>query len=365
MTGIDVYQDRMQRAQAALKAAGVDLLCVGPGSDLVYLTGIHAHLSERLNLLLLPASGRASFVVPRLEAPNVADKADLVDLAVWDETDSPSELAAKLSGRAGSVAVGDELHAIFLLRMQEAMPSATWTPGGPILRDLRMRKDAAEIEAQREVAQRTDRAWAVFLESGPITGLTERQAMDRVSDLMKEQGITPMFGICASGPNSASPHYHTGERVIEPGDAVVFDFGGELNDYLSDMTRTVVIGEPSDEYRKVYEIVLRANQAAFEAVKPGIPCEGVDRAARDLITKAGYGPNFIHRVGHGLGLDVHEEPYMISGNTLPLAPGMVFSDEPGIYLEGKFGVRIEDTVAVTETGAERLNGTPKDLTVMD
>jgi Xaa-Pro dipeptidase len=304
-------------------------------------------------------------VVPRLEAPNVADKSDLVEIHAWEETESPSELAAKLAGSAKSVAIGDQLHAIFLLRLQQAMPSASWTPGGPVLRDLRMRKDAAEIEAQREVADRTDRAWAIFLESGPIAGLTEQQAMDRLADLMKEQGITPMFGICASGPNSASPHYHTGERTIQQGDAVIFDFGGELNNYLSDMTRTVVIGEPSDEYRKVYEIVLRANQAAFKAVKPSVPCEDIDKAARDIITEAGYGQNFIHRVGHGLGLDVHEEPYMVSGNTLPLAPGMVFSDEPGIYLEGKFGVRIEDTVAVTDTGAVRLNSAPKDLTVMD
>ncbi len=174
-----------------------------------------------------------------------------------------------------------------------------------------------------------------------------------------------MFGICASGPNSASPHYHTGDRVIAEGDAIVFDFGAELDGYLSDMTRTVVIGDPSDEYRKVYDIVLRANQAAFEAVRPGVPCEDIDKAARDLITEAGYGEYFIHRVGHGLGLDVHEDPYLVKGNTTPLAPGMVFSDEPGIYIPGKFGVRIEDTVVCTEDGAERLNGAPKDLTVMD
>lgn len=365
MTSIDVYSDRLQRAQVALHASGLDLLCVGPGSDLIYLTGIDAHLSERLNLLLVPTSGRPSFVIPRLEAPNIAGKADLVDIHAWEETESPSELAATLAGSATSVAVGDQLHAIFLLRLQEAMPTASWTPGGPVFRNLRMRKDAAEIESQREVAQRTDRAWAVFLESGPIAGLTEHGAMDRLSGLMAEQGINPMFGICASGPNSAAPHHHTGDRVIEAGDAVIFDFGGELDSYLSDMTRTVVIGEPPDEYRKVYEIVLRANQAAFDAVKPGVACEDVDRAARDLITEAGYGPSFIHRVGHGLGLDVHEEPYMVSGNTLPLAPGMVFSDEPGIYLEGRFGVRIEDTVVCTETGAERLNNAPKDLTVMD
>ena len=360
-----VHSDRIERAQDAMRAAGVYLLCVGPSADLFYLTGINAHLSERLNLLLLPQSGKPQFIVPRLEAPNVADKAALVDIQAWEETESPSELAASLSGGAKSFAVGDQLHAIFLLRLQEAIPNATWTPGGPLLRDLRMRKDEAELDAMREVARRTDQAWAAFLESGPIQGLTEQQAMDRLNSLMTERGMAPMFGICASGPNSASPHYHTGDRVIERGDAVIFDWGGELNGYLSDMTRTVVIGEPSDEYRTVYDIVLRANQAAFETVRPGVPCEDVDRAARDLIASAGYGQYFIHRVGHGLGLDVHEEPYMVSGNTLPLAPGMVFSDEPGIYMEGKFGVRIEDTVVCTESGAERVNGAPKDLVVMD
>jgi Xaa-Pro aminopeptidase len=205
----------------------------------------------------------------------------------------------------------------------------------------------------------------MFLESGPIKGLTEAQAMQRLSDLMANEGMKPMFGICASGPNSASPHYHTGDRVLEEGDSVVFDFGAELDGYLSDMTRTVYIGDPSDEYRKVYDIVLRANQAAFEAVAPGVACEEIDRAARDLITSEGYGEYFIHRVGHGLGLDVHEEPYLVSGNKTPLAVGNVFSDEPGIYIPGKFGIRIEDTVVCTETGGERLNTAPKDLTAMD
>lgn len=365
MTSSAVYQDRLERAQTALRTAGVDALVVGPSSDLVYLTGINAHLSERLNLLILPASGKASFVVPRLEAPNVADKADLVTIASWEETDSPATLAASLLGGAKRVAIGDQLHAVFVLRLQEAVPGATWAQGGPILKDLRARKDAAEIEAQREAALRTDKAWAAFLEAGPIKGMTEAQAIERLNALMTEQGVKPMFGICASGPNSAAPHYHTGDRVIEDGDAIVFDFGGELNGYLSDMTRTVHVGNPSDEYRKVYEIVLRANQAAFEAVRPGVACEAVDKAARDLITAEGYGDYFIHRVGHGLGLDVHEDPYLVRGNTSPLEPGMVFSDEPGIYMPGKFGVRIEDTVVCTEDGAIRLNTAPKDLTVVD
>lgn len=365
MTANDVYQSRIARTQEALIAAGLDAIVVGPSTDLVYLTGINAHLSERLNLLILSTSGKPGFVVPRLEAPNIADKTDLVDLHIWEETESPTELVAKVTGSAKRIAIGDHLHAVFVLRLQEAIPGASWAQGGPVLKELRASKDAAEIAAQREVAERTDKAWAAFLEAGPISGLTETEAIERLNALMTEQGMKPMFGICASGPNSASPHYHTGDRVIGEGDAIVFDFGAELDGYLSDMTRTVHIGNPSDEYWKVYDIVLRANQAAFEAVQPGVACEEIDRAARELITAEGYGEYFIHRVGHGLGLDVHEEPYLVSGNRTPLAVGNVFSDEPGIYLPGKFGVRIEDTVVCTEDGGVRLNGAPKDLTVMD
>ncbi len=361
-----VYRDRLSRAQAAMRGAGIDVLLVGPSADLRYLTGIDAHLSERLNLLVVPAEGEVGFVVPRLEAPNVASHASILTLHVWDETDAPAELAARVVGGDASVAaVGDHLYSVFLLRLQTALPGTRWEPSGPLLRDLRMHKDATELDALREAARQTDAAWAEFLEGGPISGLTEREAMDRLMALTTKRGLATGFGICASGPNSASPHYHTGERVIEEGDSVVFDWGGVHQGYHSDMTRTVFVGQPTEEYRRVYETVRTANEAAFAAVRPGVACDEVDRAARDVITAAGYGDHFIHRLGHGLGLDVHEEPYLISGNRLPLAAGMVFSDEPGIYLAGNLGVRIEDTVVCTETGAERVNGAPRDLTVMD
>lgn len=363
---LSVYRDRLARAQAAMRHDDIDVLFVGPSADLRYLTGIDAHLSERLNLLVLTSSGDAGFIVPRLEAPNMASISPLLTLHVWDETDAPAELAARVAGSATmTAAVGDHLYSVFLLRLQDAMPGVTWQPSGPLLRDLRMHKDAAELDALREAARQTDAAWAEFVEGGPISGLTEREAIDRLMALTTKQGMRPGFGICASGPNSASPHYHTGDRVIEEGDAVIFDWGGVYEGYYSDMTRTVFVGQPTEEYRRVYETVRAANEAAFATVRPGVACEEVDRAARDLITAAGYGEHFIHRVGHGLGLDVHEEPYLVSGNRLPLAAGMVFSDEPGIYIEGKFGVRIEDTVVCTETGAERINSAPRDLTVMD
>lgn len=364
---LSVYGDRIRRAQAEMAAQDVDFLFIGPSPDLFYLLGFDAHASERLNLLIIPREGKPTYVAPVLEAPLVRDREELATIEAWGEMEKPADYVARVVGDAAGkrIGVGDKLWSVFLLRLQAAIPGATWDSANEVMRQLRMRKDAYEIEMMREVSRRTDEAWHEFIEGGPISGLTESEAMARLSGLMQKRGLSGGFGICASGPNSASPHHHTGDRVIQRGDVVVFDWGATLNGYNSDVTRTVVVGEPTDEFRKVYEIVLRANQATLEAVKPGVPCGKLDEVARTLITEAGYGPNFIHRVGHGLGLDVHEEPYLVGGNTLPLAPGMIFSDEPGIYLEGKFGVRIEDTVLCTESGGERLNNATREITVMD
>lgn len=363
---LGVYVDRLRRAQAAMSEADVDLLMVGPSSDLLYLIGYAGHTSERLTLLVLPREGDPAVVVPVLEAPLLENRRDLVDLRVWEETQAPTEIAAQVAGDAAgkTVAVADQLWSVFLLGLQGAMPDAAWRPAGPTLRGLRMIKDGREIELMRLAAQRTDDAWETFIATETLTGKTERQAMERLGALTKERGLDGGWGICASGPHSASPHHHTGERVIAPGDAVVFDWGGTIEGYFSDVTRTVHVGEPDDEFRRVYDIVWQANQATLDAVRPGVPCERLDEVARDLIGAEGYGAAFLHRVGHGLGLDVHEEPYLVAGNTLPLESGMVFSDEPGIYLAGRFGVRIEDAVHCTDTGGERLNEATRELTVM-
>jgi len=361
------YAARIRRAQAELEKQGVDLLLIGPGSDLFYLTGFVAHLSERLNLLGIPREGKPFLILPVLEAPNASAQAELVDIHAWEETEPPAELAAKLVGNADgkTLAVGDQLWSVFLLRLQTAIPSANWIPALNVMRALRMQKDEKELSLLAEVSRLTDEAWGEFVEGGPISGLTEAQALARLIGMMGKRGLDVGGGICASGPNSASPHYHTGDRVIQPGDVVIFDWGGTLEGYKSDITRTVVIGEPTDEFRTVYDIVSRANQATLDAVKPGVPCEHLDKVARDIITEAGYGPQFLHRVGHGLGLDVHEEPYLVNGNKTPLAEGMVFSDEPGIYIEGHFGIRIEDAVACTADGGVRLNEASRAITVMD
>ncbi|MGH2533076.1 MAG: M24 family metallopeptidase [Thermomicrobiales bacterium] len=368
LTMAGIYFDRVRRAQDELKRQGVDLLLIGPSSDLVYLLGFDAHESERLNLLLVPDEGDPKMVMPVLEAPLLRARQELLEIEIhaWEETRAPAEMVAHLAGDVAgkSVAVSDELWSVFLLRLQGAMEGANWLPAAGVMRHLRMIKDDREIELMKEASRRTDDAWMEFI-TQPISGLTETRAMERLTGLMRARGLSGGFGICASGPNSASPHHHTGDRVIQYGDTVLFDWGGTIEGYNSDITRTVHIGEPEDEFRRVYQIVLDANQATLDAVAPGVPCERLDEVARAVITDAGYGAAFLHRVGHGLGLDVHEEPYLVGGNAMPLASGMVFSDEPGIYLEGQFGIRIEDAVLCTDAGGERLNEATRELIVME
>lgn len=360
------YESRLHRVQQAMNEQGFSWLFLGPSADLVYLTGFDAHVSERLNLLMLPASGDPSLVVPRLEAPNVGDAASLVELLSWEDQESPiDQVTSVISGTPDRIAVGNHLYSAFLLRLQDAISAGTWVEASPLMRTLRMAKDEIEIELLDIAGRNNDVAWENFLKAGPLSGLTERQALDRLLHLTMEQGTSSCWGICASGPNAASPHHGTGDRVIQSGDSVIFDWGGPVGGYYSDVTRTVHVGEPDDEFRKVYDIVLQANQATLDAVKPGVACQELDRVARKVITEAGYGEAFLHRVGHGLGLEVHEEPYLVEGNDLPLAEGFVFSDEPGVYLEGRFGVRIEDAVVCTADGGRRLNESTRELVVME
>lgn len=366
-TSIDYYQARIERAQQLLQAEGIDWLLVGPSADLIYLTGFDAHLSERLNLLIVPAVGSPAFVVPTLESPLVGLAGELASLHAWDDHENPVALVKSIIGTATDkkIAVGNQLWTAFLLRIQSELPGGNWIESVPVLRSLRMQKDDLEFAHLSQAATRTDDAWEEFILAGPISGLTETEALDRLRGLTEKRGVKNVWGICASGPNSASPHHATGDRVIQTGDAVIFDWGGRYEDYFSDVTRTVHIGTPSEEFVTVYEIVRQANTATLDAVRPGVTLESLDRAARGLISKAGYGKAFLHRVGHGLGLEVHEEPYLVEGNTLPLEIGMVFSDEPGIYLEGKFGVRIEDSVICTADGGKRLNEATRDLNQME
>ena len=360
------YADRLRRAQTEMARQGVDLLVVGASADLLYLIGYEGHESERMSVLVLPRDGEPHYVVPGLEAPLLQNQRDLLQIITWEETEDPAAKVAAVAGGAalGTIAAGDELWSVFTLRLQRAMPRARWAEGGQLLRPLRMIKEVREIDLLAEAARRTDESWEEFLTLS-ITGLTEWEVRDRLMGLLQARGLTPVFCNVGSGPNGASPHQTASDRVIGPGDAVVCDWGGTLEGYNSDVTRTAHVGDPSPEFARAYEAVLAANQAAFEAVRPGVPCQDIDRAARHVLTQAGYGDAFIHRTGHGLGLSLHEEPYLVEGNTLPLAEGMVFSDEPGVYLPGQFGIRIEDTVVCTADGGRRLNEATRALRVME
>jgi Xaa-Pro aminopeptidase len=362
-----VYHDRHQRVREEMERQGVDFLFITPSSDLLYLLGYPAHASERLTLLGIPRDGEAFVVVPRLEAQRLDHWRDRIDIHVWDETESPYKLVARLAdGAIGQrIGISEHARASVLLQFLDLMPEAHFRSATSVLRELRMIKDDWEIEQLRIASKRTDDVWEEFIATATLAGRSEREVGGDITALLRKHGLmTTTFLIVASGPGSASPHHMTGDRIIQEGDSVVFDFGARWNHYTSDLTRTVHVGDPSNDYRRAYETVLRANQAAFEAVRPGVPCEEIDRAARDVISAGGYGEYFIHRLGHGLGLDGHEEPYLVGGNELSLRAGMVFSDEPGIYIAGRFGIRIEDTVVCRDGGGERLNHCRRELTLM-
>ncbi|QNE17185.1 aminopeptidase P family protein [Kribbella qitaiheensis] len=358
-----VLRARLDRAKQA--AAGTGLL-IAPGSDLRYLIGQAGGSFERLTTLVIPADGNPALVVPKLEAPGFGDVPmdDLgIDLITWVDGDDPYALAAARLGGPERIAVSDFTPALHVLALRDAMPGVAQVLAGPIVRELRMRKDAAEIAALREAGAAIDRVHARVGE-WLRAGRTEAEVGADIAAAIVEEGHERAdFVIVGSGPNGSSPHHDVSDRVIEAGDVVVVDIGGPIAaGYNSDSTRTYSVGEPRDsDVPATYAVLQEAQQAAVDAVRPGVSAESIDRAAREVITAAGLGELFIHRTGHGIGLDVHEEPYIVSGNELILEPGMAFSVEPGIYQEGRWGARIEDIVVVTDTGVESFNQRPHTL----
>ncbi|GAB2996889.1 Xaa-Pro peptidase family protein [Amycolatopsis acidiphila] len=365
-----ILRSRLERARKATAGAETDALLIAPGSDLRYLLGEAGGSFERLTTLVLPADGVPALVVPKLEAPGYAhvptDELG-VELITWVDGENPYRMVADRLGRTGRVAVSDNTMALHVLAFRDALGRAEQTLAGPVVRELRMRKDAAEVDALRRAGAAIDRVHARMGE-WLRPGRTEAQVGADIADAIVAEGhALADFVIVGSGPNGASPHHDVSGRVIEPGDVVVIDIGGPIPEgYNSDSTRTYAVGEPRDaDVTETYAVLQRAQRAAVEAVRPGVTAQEVDAAARDLITDAGFGEFFIHRTGHGIGLDVHEEPYIVGGNTLPLEPGMAFSVEPGIYQPGRWGARIEDIVVVTADGAESLNNQPHELVVLD
>ncbi len=355
----------MRRASREAARAGLSGLIVTPSADLIYLTRYDPPPLERLTALVLRPDRDPILMVPELEKPRAEHDGvgKLAELVPWRDGQEPYARLAKLLGRRGRYAVSDRMPARHLLGLQRAAPSVAFEPAAGVLAALRAVKDAAEIDFLRRAARGADEAFGRIADER-LEGLREEQVAARLADLLLETGHDQVaFTIVASGPNGASPHHEPGGRTIQGGEAVVLDFGGRVGGYCSDISRTVAVERTPREFEDVYRVVQEAQEAAFRAVRPGVPAEEVDRTARAVIERAGYGDRFVHRTGHGIGLDEHEEPYIVAGNTTPLAAGMCFSIEPGIYLDGAFGVRIEDIVTVTDTGAERLNHASRDLRI--
>lgn len=360
------HPSRLRRTAAAVAERQLAALLVTPSADLVWLVGYDPPSLERLTCLVVRPDAAPMLVVPALERP-LAERsraAELVEIAAWEETADPHRFIARMIGGAGAVACSDRMWGTHLLRLQAAMEDRAFVSATPILGSLRAVKDGHELALLERAARYADEAFGRLLATRVET-LSERQVADRVSELLLDLGNDQVtFTIVGAGPNGASPHHAPGDRELHAGDAVVLDFGGRSGGYCSDLSRTVAVVEASPGLGAVYEVVREAQEAAFRAVHPGAAAQDVDRAAREVIREAGYGEVFIHRTGHGIGLEEHEDPYIVDGNDEPLRPGMCFSIEPGIYLPGEFGVRIEDIVTVTEDGAERLNRASRDLEIV-
>ena len=361
------FARRLERA--ARQAADADLtgVLVTPGPDLLYLTGYAPiAITERITMLVVPASGGPAMIVPILERPDAeaAPAAGALSLHDWTDGDDPYAATAALLEPDGRYAISDSAWAMHLLGLQHALPGSSYvsmTSALPMLRAVKGRRRARAADRGGRRGRREPRGDRRRPVRGPHRERHRRRPRRLPAQARALPGRLHGRGL---GPERRQPAPRDGRPGHQEGDMVVLDFGGLKDGYGSDTTRTVHVGEPTDEEREVFEIVLRAQQAGFEAVRPGVACQEVDRAARKVIADAGYGEYFIHRVGHGIGLTTHEPPYMIEGEEQLIEPGMCFSIEPGIYLPGRFGVRIEDIVTVTEDGGRRLNNTSHEMRIV-
>ena len=361
---------RIRRVQEAMSTADVSGLVVTPGPDLRYLSGYDAKPLERLTALVVPVDGDPHLVVPALEVAE-AERAPAalagMEVVTHGETDDAYALVASLLKGDGAIAVDDHMWSVRVFAFTAALPASRLVAAGRLISDLRMRKGADEVASLRQAGQAIDRVHARMGEFLRV-GRTEREAAALIADAIVAEGhVSADFVIVGSGPNGASPHHSVSNRVIKAGDSAVIDIGGTTEDgYCSDSTRTYVVGgRPSPEVTEYYAVLLDAQRAQCDYARPGVTAEAVDRVGRQVITAAGYGEQFVHRTGHGIGLETHEEPYIVEGNALVLEPGMAFSIEPGIYLPGKHGARIEDIVVTSADGLERLNTTTRELLVLE
>ncbi|MBY6090475.1 M24 family metallopeptidase [Maritimibacter alkaliphilus] len=355
----------MTRLRGLMQQDGLDAVLIGPSASFREMMGRDANMTERLVALLVTATG-AELIVPRLQAPLYEEHP--VNLLIWDEAeDATARLADRLAELdIAQLGVNDEFWAGFLLRLAHHAPTLDIRPATSLER-LRAVKTAEEIAGLQAAADAIDRVWARFLsENRVLTGQTELALRAALTQLMRDEGFETVAWVdVGAGANGASSLHHGSDYVIQRGDPIVFDFAGRYDGWNGDIARVACAGAPEADYLQAYALLLDAQEAAFQAIQAGVPASTPDSVAREILTQAGHGDHFTHRVGHGIGRDVHEQPYLVAGNSLPLVPGMVMSDEPGIYIPGRWGMRVEDIVVLTEEGPRRLTQSPRDLFIAD
>lgn len=359
---------RMERVHQAMERHDLDVLLLSVGADLPWLTGYEAMPLERLTMLVVPRDGQATLVVPGLEAPRVVERPDQFALCPWSETEDPVGIVADLVGPARRGAIGDQTWARFVVELQHAAPALQLGRAGPVVGPLRAVKEPGEIEMLARAAEAVDRI-AARLRNGEIelVGRTEAQVSAELGRQILAEGHHKVnFAIVAAGDHAASPHHEPGARTIEADQVVLCDFGGTMLGpdgigYCSDITRCVWTGATPAEFAELYDVLQRAQAASVQSVRPGVTAEAVDAAARDVIASAGLGEFFVHRTGHGIGVEAHEDPYIVAGNDQPVVTGNAFSIEPGIYVPDRWGARLEDIVVVTDDGVRPLNRVAHEL----
>ena len=359
-------QNKINSLRLRMKDSNVDLLVLGPGTHMRWLLGFSPYPDERPCMLLI-GKEKETFLMPSVNAEDVRKKTDIA-INIWKDEDGPDQALKEAllyigETNAKHIAIDEAMRSHFALIVIDELPNPTYEFTGSTIGALRMRKDQTEFINLKENALIDDRAMQAGF-AAIKEGVTELEIGEAINNHFISEGAKPQFCIVGSGPNGAFPHHHTGDRKVEYGDAVLIDIGGRKGTFPSDMTRMSVVGEPPEGYLEIHAIVERAVQAAMAAARPGVMAKEVDAAARDVITEAGYGEFFVHRLGHGLGIDIHEPPYITATSEVILDEGMVFSIEPGIYLQGRFGVRLEEIVILRKDGPEILSELPRDLNIV-
>ena len=360
-------EKRLDRTRELLRERGWYALWLAQSTNLRYLTGVVEKPSERLFGAFLPADGEPAMVVPRMYHDEMSELSAIGTVHSWTDEEGMANAVGRYLDvpPEAVVAIDPLLHASFLFLFEEQLPRARFVSGADLLAEMRLYKDEYEKACLRRAAQMADAVMAEVTSRSPL-GRQERQIAADIVRLFEEQGSegVSFSPISSAGPNAAFPHHWPDDTVIQPGQCLVLDFGGVHQGYASDITRTIFAGDPPAEMRRIYDIVRNAQQHAVDHLRPGMPAQAADALARDYISAAGYGSAFFHRLGHGIGLDVHEAPYIVAGNTMKLRPGVAFSVEPGVYLTGLGGVRIEDIVVMNDDGPERLNRASRELLVL-